>query len=145
MSSARIKQEVVVQARAKEVRPQPLESSPIRAGKLSVDLRRETAIVSLVECPLQSVVDDRFIAADGRGVDLLRVSIGEPGIERVDVKGRIEGADILRPNRQRQIVVERVQEDKVAQDMALDRLQEGRPAALQSLEEVGAREAHQPL
>ena len=38
-----------------------------------------------------------------------------------------------------------MEEDVVAQDVPLDRLQEGLPAALQPLEEVGAAEAHQAL
>ena len=35
--------------------------------------------------------------------------------------------------------------DEVAQDVALDGLDERVPAALQPLEQVGAAEAHQPL
>ena len=40
---------------------------------------------------------------------------------------------------------EGVQVDVVAQDVALDRLDEGLAAAFQPFEQVGAAEAHQPL
>ena len=49
------------------------------------------------------------------------------------------------PIGKRQIVLQGVQEDVVAQDVALDRLQEDLAAAFQPLEQVGAAEAHQAL
>ncbi len=61
------------------------------------------------------------------------------------VDAAIQQRRVLRADGQRQAVLDGVQEDVVAQDVALDRLDEGLPAALQPLEQVGAAEAHQPL
>ena len=55
----------------------------------------------------------------------------------------IEQFGILRADGQVQLVLNGMQIDKVAQHVPLDGLDEGRAAALQAFEEVGAAEAHQ--
>ena len=57
----------------------------------------------------------------------------------------VEQPGVLRADGQRLAVLDGVEEDVVAQDVALDGLDEGLAAAFQPLEQVRAAEAHQPL
>ena len=57
----------------------------------------------------------------------------------------VQQVGVLCPDGNGQAVLDRVQEDVVAQDVPLDRLEEGLAAAFQTFEQVGAAEAHQPL
>ena len=105
-------------------RPRP------RAARKSASSRRSSAAAGL-----RVVV---VVLVEQFGVGALIVDV------LVVVRG-VEQAGILRADRQRQAVLDRMQEDVVAQDMALDRLQERLAAAFQPLEQVGAAEAHEPL
>lgn len=57
----------------------------------------------------------------------------------------VEQRRVLRADGQRQVVFERVKEDKVAENVPADREQKGMAAALETLEEVRAAETDEPL
>ena len=61
------------------------------------------------------------------------------------VQSGIEQAGVLGADGEWKAVLDGMKIDEVAEDVPLDRLEEGLAAALQSLEEVRAAEPHQPL
>ena len=127
--------QVLLQGRHEERGAEPLEAPAHGAG---------VVLVNVVGAGGEIL----FRPQGGRGrlvVGRIVLVVGVAGEERLVVVGKsgVEQLGVLRAEGQRQVVLKRVEEDAVAQDVALDGEEEGLAAALQALEQVRAAKAHE--
>jgi hypothetical protein len=126
--------------RCEEVGPEPLEAAPVLGGVLPVDFGG-----ALAEVRLAASGGALGPASPRRRRHRPRRPTAAPGRSESSSFPASSSPASWVPMGSGSPLLDGVQVDEVAQDVALDRLQERLAAALQPLEQVGAAEAHQAL
>ena len=119
---------------------------PEQPGRQPAETPLHLAAVDAVypRCPLSK---NRLGPCGPLGFVILCIAVVLAGEQSAVVvaEAGVESRGVLRPDGNGLVVLQRMEEDEVAQDVPLDGQQEGLPAAFQPLEEIRAAEAHQPL